>query len=207
MIQPTFDLLNPQILLAWNTVPNARPGIVQPQIALTQHGGAIVVEGHRVAITYDDVPEMDHICNLRREFVRQPPGTRQWAAGAGRPANPFSRHWLRTRLGRRRGAECSLRCGDQGCVMKRGSLARAWPTAASLLVLVAGFAAISPDAREYFARMSRGGASAEFASISWRAQDAGLFVAHTINDQRIAHGPLMFYSIAAGLLVIFMLRT
>lgn len=84
---------------------------------------------------------------------------------------------------------------------------RMWPTAASLLALIGGFAVINDDVRGFLERLIHGGATAEITSVTWQGQHAGWIVFQSLKDQSMEHGPLTIFAIAASVLVLFMLRT
>ena len=91
--------------------------------------------------------------------------------------------------------------------MKRLSAANVVPAVASLLTLAAGFAAMNDDIRGSFTRLFSGSATSVVRDVGWRLQDAAWAVYQSVRDQSIEHAPLTIFVVAAGVLLIFMLRT
>lgn len=74
--------------------------------------------------------------------------------------------------------------------------------------LVCGLAIVDERVRDQIARLVAGrGPTEEIATASERLQDLLLIVLQAIRDQSIEHAPLVIFSLAAAVLVLFMLRT
>jgi hypothetical protein len=92
--------------------------------------------------------------------------------------------------------------------MKRVSLARTIPAVASALVIGAGLAAMNDSVRVFMARMfTRSAAASQIRGVQWQVQDAVYAVYQAVKDQSLEHAPLMIFVVAAGVLLLFMLRT
>ena len=76
-----------------------------------------------------------------------------------------------------------------------------------LLALVAGLAAIDSRVREELTRLAAGGLPSEVATASLRGQELLAIVMQAVKDQSAEHAPLVIFSIAAMVLVVFMLRS
>jgi hypothetical protein len=81
------------------------------------------------------------------------------------------------------------------------------PGAASVAALVAGLAAIDSDIRAHVVGFFSGNAPSELSSVDWYVRDAARVVWHSVKDHSFGHGPLITFGVAAGVLLLFMLRT
>jgi hypothetical protein len=78
----------------------------------------------------------------------------------------------------------------------------------SLAVLLAGLALFDPRLREEFARLASGRAPVgELATFGDQVSDTLSIVMLAIQDQSVAHAPLVVFGVAAVILVLFMTRT
>jgi hypothetical protein len=77
----------------------------------------------------------------------------------------------------------------------------------SVTALGVGIAAMNDDVRHYFQRLLSRDAMADVRDTGWYIQDASHAVMQAFKDQSIEHAPLMIFAVAAGVLVLFMLRT
>jgi hypothetical protein len=76
----------------------------------------------------------------------------------------------------------------------------------SVLALGVGLAAMNEDIRRYVTSMFGRSASAELGDAGWRIEEAGRLVLQAVSEQSIEHAPLMIFAVAAGVLLLFMLR-
>jgi hypothetical protein len=81
-------------------------------------------------------------------------------------------------------------------------------TAAGLVVLVVGLAAIDSRVRDHLGSLLDGNRpSGELANVAERVQDLGLILLTAVRDQSIQHAPLTIFALGGLLLLVFMLRT
>lgn len=80
--------------------------------------------------------------------------------------------------------------------------------AAGIGALVGGLAVIDSRVREQLELMiSGGGASREVASVASSVRHLALITAQAVRDQSIEHASLTIFTLAALVLLLFMLRT
>ncbi len=84
-----------------------------------------------------------------------------------------------------------------------------WITAAGgICAVVGGLAIVDERVRNELVSLAHGGGSThDFASASAKVQDVLSLVLQAVRDQSIEHAPLTIFSLAALVLVLFMLRT
>jgi hypothetical protein len=91
--------------------------------------------------------------------------------------------------------------------MKRLSAAKVLPTLASFFTLAAGLALMNDDIRRSLARLLSGAAGTDAQDMTWQVENAAMAVYQAVRDQSIEHAPLTIFIVAAGVLLVFMLRT
>jgi hypothetical protein len=88
--------------------------------------------------------------------------------------------------------------------------ARPFAGAASVggvLALMIGLAAINDEVRHAFVSPFRGGTPAELTTAGYYLRNLTSIVFVAVREQSLEHAPLVIFSVAATVLVIFMLRT
>lgn len=98
----------------------------------------------------------------------------------------------------------------EGLSMRRPSVFGGIAAAGGVMALVAGLAMIDGRVRDQVGLVLRGrpaGASDELATIGERLQDLLLVAVQAVRNQSIEHAPLVIFTLAALVLVLFMLRT
>jgi hypothetical protein len=91
--------------------------------------------------------------------------------------------------------------------MKKRPFAGVFAAIGGVVALVVCLAAIDGDVREQVARLFRGGAPTEMATITADVRALGVVVFQAVSDQSIEHAPLVIFALAATVLLLFMLRT
>lgn len=92
--------------------------------------------------------------------------------------------------------------------MRRRTVYGGVTAAAGVCALVTGLALIDERVRDQIVRIMRGKAPTdELVSAGERATDLMTMVMQAVRDQSIEHAPLVVFSVAALVLVLFMTRT
>lgn len=91
--------------------------------------------------------------------------------------------------------------------MKKRRFAGVVPAVAGVAAVVAGLAVIDNDIHIQLLKLLHGGAMTEMTSMSVRMQDSAVAAFRIVRDQGIEHGPLTAFTVAAGVLLLFMLKT
>jgi hypothetical protein len=87
------------------------------------------------------------------------------------------------------------------------SFSRVAPATVSVIALLIGLAAINDDIRASMKALLSGHRSPELARVASSANDAAWQVMQAVKDQSLEHAPLTIFVVAAGVLLLFMLRT
>jgi hypothetical protein len=77
----------------------------------------------------------------------------------------------------------------------------------SVLILLSVLIAFDAGVREQVSRRVLAHPSAEVASVERQARDFTTVIANAAREQSRGHAPLLFFTLAAAVLVVFMLRT
>jgi hypothetical protein len=80
-------------------------------------------------------------------------------------------------------------------------------SAGAVLVLLLVLVAVDDRVRAQIWRQAAAPPSVELAGIASQVSHVAHVVAHVVHDQSIAHAPMLIFSLAAAVLVLFMLRT
>ena len=80
-------------------------------------------------------------------------------------------------------------------------------SAGTVMVLLLVLIAFDDQVREHVQRRIIAHPSIEAASLARQVHDLGIVLAQAAHTQSIGHAPLLIFSVAAAILVIFMLRT
>lgn len=89
----------------------------------------------------------------------------------------------------------------------RRSIGETLMAACSLLVLAFAITTIEPRIREQVSAQLSAPPSAQFSTVSYRAEEISRIVIATAREQFSLHAALVVFAFAGGVLMIFMLRT
>lgn len=89
----------------------------------------------------------------------------------------------------------------------RRVISDAMMTAGSALALVVALVMIDADVRQQISLRLSSHPAAELASTGERVRDLASVIAVAAREQTLAHAPLAIFTLAAVVLVLFMLRT
>jgi hypothetical protein len=89
----------------------------------------------------------------------------------------------------------------------RRAMGEALMTAGSALVLVIALVAFDDRVREQVSLLLSSRSSLTFASLGDRLHDVTAILMASAHQQSLAHAPLLIFSLAGVVLVLFMLRT
>jgi hypothetical protein len=89
----------------------------------------------------------------------------------------------------------------------RRAMSDAMMTAGSALALVAGLVVIDADVREQIAMRLSSHPSAALAAAGGQVRDLTSVILVAAREQTLSHAPLAIFTLAAVVLVLFMLRT
>jgi hypothetical protein len=89
----------------------------------------------------------------------------------------------------------------------RRALREALMSAGTVVILLLVLIAFDDRVRDHVSRRIVAHPSAELASIGRQARDFTTVIATAARDQSLGHAPLMIFTLAAAVLVLFMLRT
>ena len=77
----------------------------------------------------------------------------------------------------------------------------------SVGAVVIGLAVVDKDIHTELVKLIHGDGMTEMTSMSMRAQDSAVAAFRIVRDQGVEHGPLTAFTVAAGVLLLFMLKT
>ena len=89
----------------------------------------------------------------------------------------------------------------------RRAMSEALMTAGSALVLVIALVAFDDRVREQVSLLLSSRPTVTFASLGDRVHDVAAVLIASAHQQSLAHAPLLIFSLAGVVLVLFMLRT
>ena len=80
-------------------------------------------------------------------------------------------------------------------------------SAGTVVILLLVLVAADDRVREQVSQRVVAGPSVELASAGRQLRDVTTVIAGAVRDQSLGHAPLLIFTLAAGVLVLFMLRT
>jgi hypothetical protein len=107
----------------------------------------------------------------------------------------------------REAARCNARHGYCGeCVMRR-AFREALMSAGTVVILLLVLIAADTRVRDQFSQRVIARPSVELASAGRQLRDLTTVIAEAARDQSLGHAPMLIFTLAAAVLVLFMLRT
>jgi len=80
-------------------------------------------------------------------------------------------------------------------------------SSAALMLLLLILASIDNRVRDQASALVRGTPSAHVSGVGRQVQSLSIVVAGAVREQSVAHAPLVIFTLAAAVLVLFMVRT